>query len=157
LANYMTFFSVVRTRTSPPTHTPREMRVWAGWPFAAGPTARRYSSSGGTGLGLYLPGYKWSTWEAPSPSTHHTWTDAHSGAEFRVKLPLRLAACASEQPTETAPPPQFGPGVRVLVADDIKLNRSEARVHQEVWRRLDGAGGHDRGRCSRRATARRAV
>ena len=115
-----------RTRaTSPPTHTPREMRFFlgAGWPFAAAPTARRYSSSGGTGLGLYLTRLQVEHLGG-SISVHSPWTDAHSGAEFRVKLPLRLAACASEQPTETAPPPRFGPGVRVLVADDIKLNRA---------------------------------
>ena len=89
----------------------------------------KYTTKGGTGLGLYLTKLQVKQLGG-AISVASPWTDEHPGAMFRVRLQLRPAACAAAAassaaapPPETDPPPRFKPGVNVLVADDMRLNR----------------------------------
>lgn len=99
----------------------------------------KYKTSGGTGLGLYLTKLQVEQLggrvDVSSP-----WSPDYSGTEFKLTIPLRLStapaagATAAQEAageTERAPPPEeelrvpkLTPGLRVLVADDIRLNRT---------------------------------
>lgn len=88
----------------------------------------KYSTKGGTGLGLYLTRLQVKQLGG-SISVVSPWTAEHSGAMFTVQLQLRPAATlpSNVSPPHAAPPPRFKPGVNVLVADDMRLNRQLLR------------------------------
>lgn len=83
----------------------------------------KYTTTSGVGLGLYLTKLQvellGGTITVKSP-----WSPDHPGSAFCVMLPM-CAASASLAPAPVVPPtPEFHAGVRVLVADDVRINRA---------------------------------
>jgi hypothetical protein len=83
----------------------------------------KYTTTSGVGLGLYLTKLQVEllggiiTVKSP-------WSPNHAGSAFCVKLP-ECAMSASSTPVPAAPPTrEFRAGVRVLVADDVRVNRT---------------------------------
>jgi len=85
----------------------------------------KYTTRGGTGLGLYLTRLQvkalGGTIAVSSP-----WSTESSGTEFRVGLQL-LKSLAAPEPPLSVPAPEFKAAGRVLVADDMRVNRSLLR------------------------------
>lgn len=93
----------------------------------------QYNTTCGTGLGLYLTKLQTEVLGG-SIEVRSPWTAEHPGAEFRVVLPSCTTSAAPRILQSPSPPeqntlaaPVFQAGARVLVADDIRVNRALLR------------------------------
>jgi len=86
----------------------------------------KYTTTDGTGLGLYLTKLQ-TELLGGSITVSSPWTAEHPGAEFRVVLP----SCPVTYPLPPQPVAplalEFRAGARVLLADDVRVNRALLR------------------------------
>jgi signal transduction histidine kinase len=83
----------------------------------------KYTTTSGVGLGLYLTKLQAELLGGIITVTS-PWSPDHPGSAFCIMLPM-CAISASSTPVPVVPPTcEFRAGVRVLVADDVRVNRT---------------------------------